>query len=710
MSGSKIDPETAELIFPWARVLLNSSRLLRSLFGVAPLCAAAFALCAAIGVRTDGAAAVGILYLVDSTGDGDLVGSSNICDDGTGHCTLRAAIEASNLHSGTDFISFNIPTSDPGYSNGMWTINLPRALPDLSDAVSISGPGADKLIVNVGEHPFRFFNITTSGTVNLSGLTLTNGALIDDNGGGIQNYNAATVNITNCNLFAIGAFSDNVAVATNGGGIYNRAGGTVNVTNCDFEATSAAGGNGGCIYNSSTGRINVTNSRLADSFASIDGTSGIVVSGVGNGGGIYNLGTMTVTNSTLYLLVAFNNNGGGIYNAGTMTVTNSVLYDITARTNGGAIYNGDFATINVINSTIYGNDAAAYPAGHNATLGGGIYNRGALNVSNSTISGNSTDTTGGGIYNDSQATGNATIKSTIIAKNTAGTSDPDVAGSFASQGFNLVGSRDGSTGFTAATDQTGTVASPLDPKLDANGVQNNGGPTQTVALLTGSPAIDKGTSNGLTGTLTIDQRGVGYARTVDKSVPNATGGDGTDIGAFEFGAQIKAVSSKQHGTVGTFSIKLPLFGPKLGVECRDGGTSGIYKVILTFPTAVTVNSASVTPDPKATGATASVSSFSVSGSKVTVDLTGVSNAQTIRITLSGVSDGTNTNDVSGPMGVLLGDTNRTRAVNSKDVTLTQSKVGQTVDGTNFREDVTVDGSIDSNDVNLVQSKVGTKLP
>ena len=86
------------------------------------------------------------------------------------------------------------------------------------------------------------------------------------------------------------------------------------------------------------------------------------------------------------------------------------------------------------------------------------------------------------------------------------------------------------------TDKKGTVVSPLNPKLDPRGLRDNGGPTQTVALMTGSPAIDKGTSIGLSGTLTTDQRG--FSRTVDNtSIPNATGGDGTDIGAFEFGAQ-----------------------------------------------------------------------------------------------------------------------------------------------------------------------------
>ena len=136
------------------------------------------------------------------------------------------------------------------------------------------------------------------------------------------------------------------------------------------------------------------------------------------------------------------------------------------------------------------------------------------------------------------------MKSTIIASNSAqaspfysqsGAPGPDVQGFFSSSGFNVIGKKDGSSGFTAATDKKGTIASPLNPKLDVRGLRDNGGPTQTVALIAGSPAIDKGTSIGLTGTLTTDQRG--FARTVNNSgIPNATGGDGTDIGAYEFGA------------------------------------------------------------------------------------------------------------------------------------------------------------------------------
>ncbi len=126
-----------------------------------------------------------------------------------------------------------------------------------------------------------------------------------------------------------------------------------------------------------------------------------------------------------------------------------------------------------------------------------------------------------------------TLKSSIVALNSSTTS-PDVAGNVTSNGFNLIGKTDGSTGFTATTDRTGTSAAPLDPKLDPNGLQSNGGLTTTIALLLGSPAIDKGTSAGLTGNLTTDQRGSGFPRSFDDTaVANAAGGDGTDIGAFE---------------------------------------------------------------------------------------------------------------------------------------------------------------------------------
>jgi hypothetical protein len=170
-----------------------------------------------------------------------------------------------------------------------------------------------------------------------------------------------------------------------------------------------------------------------------------------------------------------------------------------------------------------------------------------MTVTNSTIIGNSSFFTdsAGGISSDSQ--GPVNIKNTIVALNT-GSAARDVYGIFVSSGFNLIGKMDGSSGFTAATDQTGTIASPLDPKVDPAGLQNNGGPTQTIALQPGSPAIDKGTSNGLSGSLTTDQRGTGFPRSANYSnVTDASGGDGTDIGACE-GTRLQITSFTRLGS------------------------------------------------------------------------------------------------------------------------------------------------------------------
>ena len=99
-----------------------------------------------------------------------------------------------------------------------------------------------------------------------------------------------------------------------------------------------------------------------------------------------------------------------------------------------------------------------------------------------------------------------------------------------------------------------------------------------------------------------------------------------------------------------------------------------------------------------TTGTGSVSSFTVSGAQVTVNLIDVANAQTIIVTLFGVNDGTTTSNVSVPMGLLLGDTTGNGSVNASDVSQTKARSGQTVDATNFRSDVTVNGSINASDV------------
>jgi CSLREA domain-containing protein len=164
-----------------------------------------------------------------------------------------------------------------------------------------------------------------------------------------------------------------------------------------------------------------------------------------------------------------------------------------------------------------------------------------------------------------------------------------------------------------------------------------------------------------------------------------------------------AVSRKTHGSAGTFDIDLPVTG-NVGIECRSGGATNDYRMIITFANSVTVENASVT------SGTGSVSSFSVSGSQVTVNLTGVTNVQRITVTLHNVNDGMHSGDVPVSMGVLIGDVNGNALVNASDVSLTKSQVGMAVSSSNFREDVNANGLINSVDVALVKSKVGTALP
>ena len=163
-----------------------------------------------------------------------------------------------------------------------------------------------------------------------------------------------------------------------------------------------------------------------------------------------------------------------------------------------------------------------------------------------------------------------------------------------------------------------------------------------------------------------------------------------------------AVSRRTHG--GTdFDIALPLSGTP-AVECRS--TGGAYKVIFTFPAPVTFSGAAVT-----SGVATTVTPSSISTSVIAVDIAGVSDVQRITVTLLGVNDGTNTNDVAVRMGVLVGDTNGNGSVSASDISQTKAQSGQAVTAANFRTDVNVSGgTITSSDISLVKSKSGASLP
>ncbi len=267
---------------------------------------------------------------------------------------------------------------------------------------------------------------------------------------------------------------------------------TASISNLTIENGKA--NTGGGIYNSGT--LMLSNSTLSGNSATHFG---------GVGGGIYNSGTLTVSNSTLSGNSAPSFGGGGIYNSGTLTLSNSTLSGNSAAADGGGIDNSGTATLS--NSTLSGNHAYAGGgiyntgmltlsnstlSGNSASLGGGIDNHGTLTLSNSTLSGNSA-ILGGGIVTDGTLTlsnstlsgnsangssgggggidngGTLTLQNTIVAGNT-GTNSPNIGNG---------GSLSGSNNLTSGN-----------PLL--NGLASNGGPTQTMSEQSGSPALAAG--------------------------------------------------------------------------------------------------------------------------------------------------------------------------------------------------------------------------
>ena len=161
-------------------------------------------------------------------------------------------------------------------------------------------------------------------------------------------------------------------------------------------------------------------------------------------------------------------------------------------------------------------------------------------------------------------------------------------------------------------------------------------------------------------------------------------------------AGVTAVSRKTHRAAGDFDITLPLTGNP-GIECRKPGPNGSYRIVVTFGNAPTVDGPVTV-----TSGTGTVSNYLVDGQDVTVNLTGVTNKQTIMVTLGGVHNGAINGDVVIPMQIATGDVNEDGGVSRADVTETQGQIGQPVTEDNFRDDVTVDGQITNADVKLIK--------
>ena len=268
-----------------------------------------------------------------------------------------------------------------------------------------------------------------------------------------------------------------------------------------------------------------------------------------HGGGVYNAGTLTINNSVISENLATERSffpplrlygfGGGIYNTGTLTINRTTINGNTAhglvQAAGGGIDNRGKLTINA--STLSDNSASVGGTCGSCTVGGGgIANGGTLVVNNSTVTGNYTRS---GVTNGSENGGIVSSASLSIHSSTVSGNFGGIVGAATLQ--NSIVADNGTGGncngpvtsiFSLSSDGTCHLSGPGDrnntnPMLGALG--NYGGPTQTIPLLSGSPAIDAGNPSGCTDAqghlLKTDQRGLPRPNTEDRS--------GCDMGAYE---------------------------------------------------------------------------------------------------------------------------------------------------------------------------------
>ncbi len=472
----------------------------------------------------------------------------NTNDNGPG--SLRQAIAEANIAADTQAINFQAGLTG--------TIALSTPLPDLTTSILINGPGANQLTVQrstaAGTPDFRVFTIPQFGTASISRVTISNGRLTaNQSGGGVSNR--GTLTMTECNVY--GNNLNQVVFDAGGGGLFNA--GMMTLINCNIGGPSPGQGNGA----SGGGAGIMEIGTLVMTGGSIVGNAGVGID-VAQGG------------TTLINVIISNNSvfggAGGLNVHGGVTLINCLVTNNSTMVGGGGI-DVEGGGLIAINTTISGNTSGQG--------GGGIRqaNNGVTRLVNVTVKNNRSDSNntggepGGGIDN---SFGTVTLANTIVAGNFRG-GDPsktadDITGAMAANSsFNLIGTG-GSGGLTNGTNnnQVGVA----NPGLGT--LANNGGPTQTHALLPGSPAINAG-SNALAidqnfNAVTTDQRGVGFSRIVNATV---------DIGAFESrGFSISATGGTPQSATITTAFNLPLMAT---VSSAFGEPVGDGQVIFTAP-------------------------------------------------------------------------------------------------------------------------------
>jgi Ca2+-binding RTX toxin-like protein len=539
----------------------------------------------------------------------------------SGNLSLREAIVLANSSPGANTITFAASTNSAEF-------DLTLGQLEISETVTMTGNGSSITIIDAQLNS-RIFNITsTAGDVTLASLMLKNGRTTGNNadfsdttlnGGAVRSLSSGTLTISQ-SIISGNSTAGDIAY---GGGIFASSG-AVTLTNSTLSGNTTAGSfaDGGGIF-AGSGAVTLTNSTVFG-----NSTTGFIA----YGGGIRTIsGAITLTNSTVSgnTTAGSNANGGGIFaGSGAVTLTNSTISGngtAGSYANGGGIF-ARFGAVTLTNSTVSGNQVTG-----TSSDGGGVwFDDSVVMIVNSTITGNSASRTGGGLATYVNATDKKlTIHNSIIANNTAA-SNPDftapanpttnleVRSSLIgrSDGTTLtptVGTLPGANGNLIGGTTDGTKINPLLAPL-----ANNGGPTQTHALLINSPAFNRG-NNALAVDLTLlgnpalttDQRGAGFARNVfgivDMGALESTLVDSPEGTADSDAFTLTYSSTTTTGTVtvtvstgggpivnlGTFPMTASLTIDGLGGtdSVRVIGTSGADTIIVSSGSGLTVNGA-----------------------------------------------------------------------------------------------------------------------
>ena len=374
---------------------------------------------------------------------------------------------------------------------------------------------------------------------------------------------------------------------------------------------------------------NLNNLVLAnDTFANNSALGGAAVANL-------QFASLTITESTLTSNAA-TGPGGGIENLGTAAVSNSSFVSNTAGS-GGGISQESSGAITLTNSTIAFNSAAQ---------GGGVSSAGPATLVNVTIADNfvtgTVASSGGGL--SLTTGGKAGLYNTLIAQNTAGTGAFAPASDIAVNGggslvpnsaFNLIGT--GGAGGLVAGGNTANLVGVANPGL-ATTLATSGGITQTLALLAGSPAIDAGRRD-IVGVAVpnIDQRGA------LRGPAGLNAGSTVDIGAYEATSSYLVTTTADTPDVGTIESAIGWANVNTNVNAAniahpapntvvfDQSATGTFatpqSITLTAPLAITNTSTAVSVLGPVTGALSlsggnSVGVFTV-GAGVTTTITGL---------------------------------------------------------------------------------------